>query len=191
MPLVTIKKYGAYRFQIFLVVLLSFFAIAPFFENKLLLDIFTTSVVVFAVLGISQHRKRLILGSLLGITSASLIWVESWIPGKAILATTMFVQIVYYLLIIGTILSSVFQARFVNRETLSGGYVLICCLDFFGLMSMLDLKISGLAPSRVTYRVQLLKMKVSLFVSKFPNFPILVSSRSAHSVMVISHDQTG
>jgi len=55
MPLVTIKKYGEYRFQVFLIVLLTFFTIAPFFENKLLLDIVTTSVVVFAVLGISQH----------------------------------------------------------------------------------------------------------------------------------------
>ena len=120
MLLVTIKKYGEYRLQIFLVVLLAFFAIAPFFDNKLLLDIFTTGVVVFAVLGVSQHRKLLILGSLLGITSASLIWVESWIPGKAIFVTTMFITIMYYLLVIGTILSSVFQARSVNRETLSG-----------------------------------------------------------------------
>ena len=131
MPLVTIKKYGEYRFQIFLVVLLSFFAIAPFFENKLLLDIFTTSVVVFAVLGLNPHRKLLILGSLLGITAVSLIWLESLIPSKALLATTMFVQIVYYLLIIGTILSSVFRAHFVNRETLSGA---VCAYLLFGFL---------------------------------------------------------
>jgi len=78
MPLVNFKKYSEARFQIFLVVLLVFFAIAPFFKNKLLLDIFTTSVVVFAVLEVSEHRKLLMVGSLLGLTSVSLLWAGIW-----------------------------------------------------------------------------------------------------------------
>jgi len=131
MPLVNFKKYSEARFQISLVVLLAFFAIAPFFEHKLLLDIFTTSVVVFAVLGVSEHRKLLMVGSLLGLTSASLIWAEGWIPAKAILLTTMFVTIIYYLLVIGTILTSVLQARHVNREALSGA---MCAYLLFGFL---------------------------------------------------------
>ena len=51
---------------------------------------------------------------------------------------------------------------------------------------MLASKISDLTPSQVKYMVQLLRMTESLFVSKFPDFPILVSSRSTHSDMVIT-----
>lgn len=127
-----LQYFKNHRFTIFLTALMLFFILAPFFENEFLVDLFTTGIIVFAVLGVSEHRKLLMVCAVLGATSVVLLWSESFFPDMAFMVVVfLLVEIVYYLLIIGSILTFVFRAHPVNREKLAAA---VCAYLLFGFL---------------------------------------------------------
>ena len=77
----TINKW---RFQLLLLVMLSLYAVVPFFERRLLTDLVSTAVTVFAVSSVSGKRRLLVVFSVLAISAISATWYAYWFPGYSI-----------------------------------------------------------------------------------------------------------
>ncbi|MGA8242017.1 MAG: hypothetical protein WB818_15700, partial [Desulfobacterales bacterium] len=58
-----------WRFQLLLLVMLSLYAVVPFFERRLLTDLVSTAVLIFAVSSVSGKRRLLVVFSVLAISA--------------------------------------------------------------------------------------------------------------------------
>lgn len=121
-----------WRFQMLLLILLVFFAVVPFFEDRLYTDVMATVVLIVAISAVSDKRNKLLIAcSLLVVAAISAIWYARWFPGKAIMVTANLVDLSFLALVVGTILSQVFRSQQITRESIAGA---ICAYLLIGAM---------------------------------------------------------
>lgn len=124
----TINKW---RFQLLLLVLLSLYAVVPFFERRLLTDLVSTAVLIFAVSSVSEKRRLLLIFSVLAISAIATTWYAYWFPGYSIAVAANLLDGLFLILVVGAILAHVFRSRRITRETIAGA---ICAYLLIGAM---------------------------------------------------------
>jgi signal transduction histidine kinase len=120
-----------WRFQLLLVVLLSLYAVVPFFERRLLTDLVSTAVLIFAISSVSEKRWLLLVFSVLAISAISAFWYAHWFPGHAISLAVYLLNLLFLILVVAAILNRVFSSRRIVRETIAGA---ICAYLLIGMM---------------------------------------------------------
>ncbi len=124
----TINKW---RFQLLLLVMLSLYAVVPFFERRLLTDLVSTAVLIFAVSSVSEKARLLLVFSVLAITAISAKWYAFYFPSYAIAVVVNLLDLLFLILVVTAILAHVFRSRRITRETIAGA---ICAYLLIGAM---------------------------------------------------------
>jgi len=120
-----------WRFQLLLLVMLSLYAVVPFFEKRLLTDLVSTAVLIFAVSSVSEKRRLLLVFSVLAISAISAKWYAFWFPSYAIAVLVNLLDLLFLILVVTAILAYVFRSRRITRETIAGA---ICAYLLIGAM---------------------------------------------------------
>jgi hypothetical protein len=117
-----------WRFQLLLLVMLSLYAVVPFFERRLLTDLVSTAVLIFAVSSVSEKRGLLVVFSVIAISAISTTWYAFWFPSYSISVLVNLLDLLFLILVVAAILAHVFRSRHITRETIAGAicaYLLI------------------------------------------------------------------
>ena len=114
-----------------LLVMLSLYAVVPFFERRLLTDLLSTAVLIFAVSSVSEKRRLLLVFSVLAISAISATWYAYWFPGYSIAVAVNLIDLLFLILVVAAILAHVFRSRRITRETIAGA---ICAYLLIGAM---------------------------------------------------------
>ena len=125
------QKVLQWKFQLLLVMLLMLYAVLPFFEISLLLDLGTSFVLVFAISAASGSKRLFISFTVLAILAITAMWAAHWIPGTAIVVAANGLNLLFLIIVTAAILSQVFRAEVVTLESVAGA---ICAYLFIGLM---------------------------------------------------------
>jgi hypothetical protein len=120
-----------WRFQLLLLVMLSLYAVVPFFERRLLTDLVWTAVLIFAVSSVSDKRRLLLFFSVLAISAISATWYAHWFPDYSIAVAAKLLDLLFLILVVAAILAHVFSSRRITRETIAGA---ICAYLLIGMM---------------------------------------------------------
>jgi hypothetical protein len=111
--------------------MLSLYAVVPFFERRLLTDLVSTAVLIFAVSSVSGKRRLLVVFSVLAISAISAMWYAYWFPGYSIAVAANLIDLLFLILVVAAILAHVFSSRRITRETIAGA---ICAYLLIGAM---------------------------------------------------------
>ncbi len=125
------ESINKWRFQLLLLVMLSLYAVVPFFERRLLTDLVWTAVLIFAVSSVSEKRRLLLVFSVLAISAISAMWYAYWFPGYSIAVAANLIDLLFLILVVAAILAHVFSSRRITRETIAGA---ICAYLLIGAM---------------------------------------------------------
>ena len=125
------ESINKWRFQLLLLVMLSLYAVVPFFERRLLTDLVSTAVLIFAVSSVSEKRRLLLVFSVLAISAISAMWYAYWFPGYSIAVAANLIDLLFLILVVAAILAHVFSSRRITRETIAGA---ICAYLLIGAM---------------------------------------------------------
>ena len=125
------ESINKWRFQLLLLVMLSLYAVVPFFERRLLTDLVWTAVLIFAVSSVSDKRRLLLFFSVLAISAISAMWYAYWFPGYSIAVAANLIDLLFLILVVAAILAHVFSSRRITRETIAGA---ICAYLLIGAM---------------------------------------------------------
>ena len=116
------------RYQLLLVFLLLSIVVVPLFESSLLMDVAANVVLIVAVTAVGEQRRLAVVCAILAAASITAIWMDNWYPLPAVVVPGNVLDLSFFLLVTGAILSSVFRAREISRETVAGAacaYLLI------------------------------------------------------------------
>jgi len=120
-----------WRFQALLVLLLSFYAIAPFFETRLVSDVMSSVVLTVAVSTVIERKGLLIILGLLAASAITAIWYARWSPTMEVLVAANVLDLLLLAAVVIVLLSHVFRSRQISRETIAAA---ICAYLLFGAM---------------------------------------------------------
>lgn len=126
-----IKALLNYRFQSLLFILLTFMAVLPFFDRTLITDLVVTAILIAAISSAGTNRKFLVICTALALLAILSLWASHWFADRYLVVTSKGLDLVFMLLIITMILSYIFRAETITRETIAGA---ICAYLFIGLM---------------------------------------------------------
>ncbi len=124
------RVYSFYKEQRFLFLLISILLlllISPLLKGlvhiKILLDIFFSMVFIFAVDAIRQDRKHLIIAIVLALPMLLVIWAGHFVEMYVLSITGNFFGITFFVYMIITILTHIFQQDRINREVIFAAVV--------------------------------------------------------------------
>ena len=125
------KLIKRFRFSFLLLVLLSLYIIVPFFEISFLTDLIISFIFLVALSAVALNTRLFLSCLVLAIVSISVTWGAYWTGNEQLAVIAKVLQILFYLIIAGSILANVFNAKKITRETVAGA---ICVYLMMGTM---------------------------------------------------------
>lgn len=117
-----------YRFQFLLLNLLVLYAVLPFFEVALLIDIVAAVIILVALVAVIGNRLLWVICLSLEALAIAAIWAVHWYGRLELAITANILDLAVVVIITSVILARVFKSPVITRETLAGaisGYLMI------------------------------------------------------------------
>lgn len=146
------KLVNKFRFSILLAILLLLFIVVPFFEVSFLTDLVISLILLVALAAVIQTKKLFWSSLIFALFSICVSWIAYHSGNVHLAAFAKVIQMVFLSFIAGVILSQVFKADKITRETVAGA---VCVYLFMGVIwadvySILEISQPGSFPAYET-----------------------------------------
>lgn len=119
------------RFQFLSILLIVLFVVVPYFDYSFLSDVVLSIVFFVALAAISEKRSLMFFTFGVGVAAMACAWAALWnVSIQLEIAANVF-EIIFALIISYALLTHVFTAKIITRETVAGA---ICVYLFIGLL---------------------------------------------------------
>ena len=135
------KLIKRFRFSFLLIVLLSLYTVVPFFEISFLTDLVISLIFLVALSAVTVNTKLFWSCFALAVVSISLGWGAFWSDSEHLAILAKVLKILFFMIIAGSILATVFNAKEITREIVAGAicvYLLMGTMwaDVYGIMEI-------------------------------------------------------